>query len=595
MSSELTSQTVVIRDLFSDRYRFEIPNFQRPYSWTEDEAGQLFSDVYDAMCANLDSAGAFQSDVRKYFMGGLVVIKSKERTTAEVVDGQQRLVTLTILLAALRDMLDPDSARDLHERVWQPERRTSGIDAHYRLTPGQLEKALMRAYVQEPGATLRPDPMTAAAEQDADERPEPEPSPSPGAAADAARDPEDPSDELTDGEAAILANRNHLRDKLALLTPQERIAFATYLTVHCQLILISVSELDEAYNVFSIMHTRGLSLSFTDVLKAQIVGAAPKERRDELAARWRRCEARLGRKDFESVFEQGFIVLTGRVLPTAKATSYLREVGPARGPVTFMDSVLEPQAAAFKALKTGEIGAHPERAALNRLICALNCIRWRFWLAPAILWLSREDRPRADDLSFFRLLERYSYFLLIRYGADRAVQKKMADALNVLRADVSAYAHAFDIPRKDLRTMLDLIKLKKMDSKSYVKPLLLRANVDDALDLGMTPIVDLGDVTIEHILPQTPQKGSQWQQDFRRNKRYTGGRFHYRIGNLIPLTSDENGEADRLEFADKKEIYARSKFASAVKISRGARWTPAEIDSRTAKIINGLVKEWGNV
>ena len=68
---------------------FVIPRFQRSYSWEQDQISQFWQDVLDAYGS-------------AYFIGSMVVYE-KGRSSVAVVDGQQRLTTITILLCAIRD------------------------------------------------------------------------------------------------------------------------------------------------------------------------------------------------------------------------------------------------------------------------------------------------------------------------------------------------------------------------------------------------------------------------------------------------------------------------------------------------------------
>ena len=77
---------------------YQIPDYQRPYSWKTEQVEQLWDDLY----------AAFQSNDESYFLGPLVLAKPRGPAATtddrlEVVDGQQRLTTLTILLAVARD------------------------------------------------------------------------------------------------------------------------------------------------------------------------------------------------------------------------------------------------------------------------------------------------------------------------------------------------------------------------------------------------------------------------------------------------------------------------------------------------------------
>ena len=71
---------------------FQIPDYQRPYDWGDEEIQQLWDDIYSA----------FDGQEDFYFLGPMVLVKTEDEHF-EVVDGQQRLTTLTILFCVLRD------------------------------------------------------------------------------------------------------------------------------------------------------------------------------------------------------------------------------------------------------------------------------------------------------------------------------------------------------------------------------------------------------------------------------------------------------------------------------------------------------------
>lgn len=90
---QLEAHQVPLHKIFCSDYDFRIPDYQRPYAWEREQATQLLEDLVEA----LDRGGD-----EPYFLGSIVLVKHKGVSDAEVIDGQQRLTTLTILLAVLR-------------------------------------------------------------------------------------------------------------------------------------------------------------------------------------------------------------------------------------------------------------------------------------------------------------------------------------------------------------------------------------------------------------------------------------------------------------------------------------------------------------
>src|SRR5438270_4783498 len=89
-----------IKKIFSDDFVFTIPLYQRAYAWTTEESEELLQDLLRAMG---DGEEALE-DLPPYFLGSIVLIKGDE-PNAQIIDGQQRLTTLTMLLAALRSLI----------------------------------------------------------------------------------------------------------------------------------------------------------------------------------------------------------------------------------------------------------------------------------------------------------------------------------------------------------------------------------------------------------------------------------------------------------------------------------------------------------
>src|ERR1700730_18209052 len=97
-----------IRKIFCDDFVFTIPLYQRAYAWTTEESEELLQDLLTAMNNNDGTV----DDLPPYFLGSIVLIKGDE-PDAQVVDGQQRLTTLIMLLAVLRNVATPDETDTL--------------------------------------------------------------------------------------------------------------------------------------------------------------------------------------------------------------------------------------------------------------------------------------------------------------------------------------------------------------------------------------------------------------------------------------------------------------------------------------------------
>jgi hypothetical protein len=101
------------------------------------------------------------------------------------------------------------------------------------------------------------------------------------------------------------------------------------------------------------------------------------------------------------------------------------------------------------------------------------------------------------------------------------------------------------------------------------------------------------DCTVEHILPRTPPKGSDWYDEWSRAK--DRDELTECIGNFTLLPHAENQEADRKSFGEKLGIYFRNgapAFALTADLKGRKRWTPDDVRVRRDQLIAYLVKDW---
>src|SRR5262249_38274863 len=135
-----------------------VPPYQRGFAWTEKEITALMKDLLEAFA---------QSEI--YFLGAMVAIQQKGRSFQDVVDGQQRLTTLTIILAVLRDLTGAsDEAAALHSMIGHEAIRWG--DRHrWRVTLNTQDATFFREWVQSRNATRRVDQMAEAADDSTSE------------------------------------------------------------------------------------------------------------------------------------------------------------------------------------------------------------------------------------------------------------------------------------------------------------------------------------------------------------------------------------------------------------------------------------------
>ena len=100
-----------LRTVFSGVRRYSVPIFQRSYSWTSHEVALLLSDLWFGLEEQREQGAHFGG----CFLGSLVVVEGPGAAAGDVdmlvIDGKQRLTSLTMLLFALRDRLGDQAPR----------------------------------------------------------------------------------------------------------------------------------------------------------------------------------------------------------------------------------------------------------------------------------------------------------------------------------------------------------------------------------------------------------------------------------------------------------------------------------------------------
>ena len=139
--NKITGAEFPLKEIFSERFDFEIPYYQRPYAWTTEQAGDLFDDLYEFKTRQ-DIGDA-------YFLGSIVLIKRETEAKSDVIGGQQRLTTLTILLAAIKSRLSGNDAQEFATYVNEPGKRVEGLEPKPRLALRERDRVFFKKYVQD--------------------------------------------------------------------------------------------------------------------------------------------------------------------------------------------------------------------------------------------------------------------------------------------------------------------------------------------------------------------------------------------------------------------------------------------------------------
>ena len=297
-----------LNEVFSDTYLFEIPLYQRPYSWNTEQVDELLDDLLNAMDRDAQSP---------YFLGSIVLIKDEGDSKSAVVDGQQRLTTLSMLLCVLRELVT-GSAHELDGFVREAGNSLRGTQDRFRLILRTRDRGFFQDNVQTSGAIAQFLTKDAAS--------------------------------FSDSQKLIFANVRRLHRELSKLDDERRTRLGKFIIQQCYLVVVTATDRDSAYRIFSVMNDRGLDLSPTDILKAETIGGIDETLQDIYGQKWENIEEKLGRNDFRELFaHMRMIKLKTKLRRTLQADFQENVLNQTEG-TDFIDNTLEPYATVYEIL-----------------------------------------------------------------------------------------------------------------------------------------------------------------------------------------------------------------------------------------------------
>jgi hypothetical protein len=398
-----------------------------------------------------------------------------------------------------------------------------------------------------------------------------------------------------DSQRYLRDNARLFDSKLKAISEAERLKVAQFVVTRCFLVVVSTPDLNSAYRIFSVLNARGLDLSATDLLKAQVIGALSPTIRDSYTKKWEDVEEDLGRSSFGDLFAHIRMVFRkakpkGTVLEEFKE-SVLTGLQPQR----FMDQVLLPMAEVFEELIDQAYESAEKAEIVNEHLKWLNRLEFSDWLPPALAFSIRYRNKPTLMVDFFNNLERLAFSLLIRRaGINARIERfsRLTDAIE-RNLDLSAPNSPLQLsPSEQWETYSALSgPIYETHSSRSCATILLRL---DALLSGGGATYEYNSISVEHVLPQSPETGSEWLRWFP-DEDARIEQIHI-LGNLVLLTRKKNSSASNYDFARKKTAYfARggiSPFTLTTQVIQHAEWTPTIIADRQILILEHLEDHW---
>jgi alkylated DNA nucleotide flippase Atl1 len=554
-------QETALRTILDGTKQYRVPLYQRPYSWEKSQVQRLWEDIERLALERAETPTA------GHFMGSLVLSVGHTGPAATeflVVDGQQRLTTLTILLCALRDYVlknEPDGERlrtMLHESYLV--NRFSEGDAHLKVLPTQADREAYRAILD-------------------------------------GRVPEDSNSNVA---VAYKFFSQKLRDADDPEDTQDILRIQEAILEGLIFVAITARGDDNVYRIFESLNNTGKPLTQGDLLRNYVFMRLATNGDEVYESTWLPMQRLLDADDLQQLFWLDIVMRQPLVTQTDVYSSQQKRLD------KLPDSEIAVEVRRWSGLATllatmrdPSREQHPElRKRLARL---------KAWgtttVDPLVLQLlSRREEGIESAEAVAETLRVVESFLVRRVLVGRAttgINRILLAASSEIRADKPSSDTIRDYlstGRKTYGTDAEIDAAIQtipfyFQGRPAQRKLILQW-LEEAY--GSKERVDPTSATIEHVLPQTltPEWTATLEPFVPEGE--TVDSFHaallHTIGNLT-LTS-YNSELSNLPFVKKRARLAESGFQMNREIAASDDWTPTEIAARAERLAELVKREW---
>lgn len=564
---QIESAKVVIQEVFS-RFWFRIPDYQRAYVWGKDEISELIDDINHASEHSPDG---------QYFLGSMVLRKATRSEEGvsfeehELLDGQQRLTTLMLILACIRDRTDKAQRKSTcREMLFQEENEDKNIPGRNRLVYDIRDKVgdFINRYVKTDDGTRSADLAAIAVGKNLS---------------------------LANMAAGMQTIHDSFDDKERFSSVADFDRFFRYLLNNALFIYVATENLDDAFRLFTILNDRGIPLSNSDILKAKNLGAITKEsERTKWAEYWEEVEGEMGRDEFDR-----FLSLVRTIYVKDKAREGLlkefdERIYGTKPPLLSLGTESFEAVKAYKdafdeAIQFEGLPPTLGNAYRNRITVMRRGLPATDWIPPVLAWYRKFKTEKLLDL-IERIDNKFSADWIIQLTPTQRISN-MNDALKAIEAaktpDDVLGTKVFDLDRKQLAILLD----GPIYGRRFAKYVLLR--LEYLLASHTAPLSLPDEISVEHILPQTPSKTSQWSIDFTEEQQDS---WLHRLGNLMLLSRRKNTSLGNLDYAEKRVRYFEDRVESLPNSQRllaKPTFGLADMEARHKELLERLAGSYG--
>lgn len=560
MSNLLNTQTIDYLGLIGNGRSYKVPDFQRDYSWDEEQWEDLWRDL-EELRPNPNA---------KHYMGAIVVVQETDRDF-RIIDGQQRIATLTILALAVIKLLV-----DLAEATPNPEHRERADRLRSRFIgerdPASLVEVSKLAlnkhdndFFQEYPVQLREHPNLRSLPR---------------------------SNRLIANCFSYFMKKLRSDEELAANGTKLAEMVSEVAARRLHFILITVDDEMSAYTVFETLNARGLALTTTDLLKNYLFSRV-KTRSDQesVQRKWDRLIELTGQERFSEFLRYHYLtenpqIRTGRLFKLVRD-----KVRDAQAVFALLES-LDPRAELFSALGDPANPFWIDRSSLRDYVRELSLFGVK-QMTP-LLFAAFERLPPIEIEKVLKLIVTISFRYTVISGRNTNELEPTyhAASSSVLKGESQTAADVFEHLRRIYVSDEEFVsafadkELALSSRKKIVKYVLSKL---ESYSTGRQVDFESDPGTIEHILPQNFD--DSWVEAFGVLKPEN---YIERLGNLTLLEASRNRDGANQPYEKKLLLYRESAYTITQQIAETDpdTWNVSKLERRQRQMAQDAKVIW---
>ena len=549
---------------------FVIPEYQRPYSWSDDEIITLFEDLWEFSIERTQPDGA-----KNYFLG--CVVSYEENGERQIIDGQQRITSLFLLLRAVFSMLENDDN--------QTDEVKNFIS---KIKPALWKENEMTGKEDRSNILLRSEVVT------------------------------DSGNEilrkiLETGVADAKAKDNYSRNynkflelyrEKAVTSGMQLYHFILALLNYSILLPITADDQETALTIFNTLNNRGLPLSDADIFKSYIYKKLDEDGKKSFIQKWKKLDADASNADesIQSLFYYHMFYLRAKEEDDKSTTPGVRKYYLDKSHNRLTINVIDDLAESLHLWEVvnGRESVEGEDWSQNmdirKVLDCLSSYTNEFWKYPvSIFYMEHKSRPDFEEM-FLKFLRKLYVMLITRYLEIPTINAVKADILklnvNIINNCHPDFKAGFEDKMPEGEEAINAEK-QRTDNliiaphRNMVRMLLKLLAYQDPSQTELLPNY----WEIEHIFPQ------KWNSKYYNYDVKEANVKLEHLGNKLPLEKKLNIQANNNYLNEKKNKYRESKIALCQNLGKSSldEWNLeniAENDIKVCKQVKDVFSKW---